>query len=127
MPHKLNDDRRHKFAKARYSVTNWPPFDAALVRRGDLTIWLSEEAIAGWNAPVSGKRGGQPIYSDLAIQTALALRLVLHLPLRQTEGALRSIIGRVRANAPHLAPPDRSGRTDSSADRQHRGEDLRRR
>jgi hypothetical protein len=52
-------------------VTNWPAYDAALVRRGDLTIWLSEEAIAGWSAPVSGKRGGQPVYSDLAIEAAL--------------------------------------------------------
>ncbi|MGE4529436.1 MAG: hypothetical protein AB7D00_13810 [Rhodospirillaceae bacterium] len=24
MPNKLNDDRRHKFAKAKYRVTNWP-------------------------------------------------------------------------------------------------------
>jgi transposase len=92
MPHKLNDDRRHKFPKAKYRVTNWPDYDAALVRRGDLTVWLTEEAVAAWHAPLSGKRGGQPIYSDLAIETALALRLVLHLPLRQTEGALRSII-----------------------------------
>jgi len=32
-----------------------------------------------------------PIYSDIAIETGLALRLVLHQPFRQTEGALRSI------------------------------------
>jgi transposase len=92
MPHKLNNDRRHKFPKAKYRVTNWPDYDAALIRRGDLTVWLTEEAVAAWHAPASGKRGGQPVYSDLAIETALALRLVLHLPLRQTEGALRSII-----------------------------------
>ena len=35
--------------------------------------------------------GGQPIYSATAIETALALRLVFHQPLRQTEGLLRSI------------------------------------
>ena len=40
MPHKLNDDRRHKFARAKYRVTNWSDYDAALVRRGDLTVWL---------------------------------------------------------------------------------------
>ena len=44
-----------------------------------------------WHAPATGRRGGQPVYSDLAIETGLALRLVLHQPLRQTEGALRSI------------------------------------
>jgi len=67
-------------------VTNWPDYDAALVRRGSLTVWVTEEAVAAWHAPVTGRRGGQPVYSDLAIETGLALRLVLHQPLRQTEG-----------------------------------------
>jgi hypothetical protein len=44
MPNKINDDRRHKFQKMRYRVTNWPQYDAALVRRGDLTVWLTEES-----------------------------------------------------------------------------------
>jgi hypothetical protein len=91
MPYKFNQDRRHKIPKARYRVTNWPQYDAALVRRGDLTIWVTQEAVAAWHAPASGQRGGQPIYSDIAIETGLALRLVLHQPLRQMEGALRSI------------------------------------
>jgi transposase len=54
-------------------------------------VWVAEEAVAAWHAPATGRRGGQPVYSDLAIETGLALRLVLHQPLRQTEGALRSI------------------------------------
>ena len=54
-------------------------------------MWLTEEAIAAWQAPATGKRGGQPIYSAIAIETSLALRLVFHQPLRQTEGLLRSI------------------------------------
>jgi hypothetical protein len=62
-----------------------------LVRRGSLTIWLTDEAIAAWQAPATGKRGGQPVYSAIAIETSLALRLVFHQPLRQTEGLLRSI------------------------------------
>ena len=93
MPYKFNKDRRHKIPKAKYRVTNWPEYDAALVRRGSLTIWVTEEAMAAWHAPATGKRGGQTIYSDIAIETGLALRLVLHQPLRQTEGALRSIVG----------------------------------
>jgi hypothetical protein len=51
MPYKLNDDRRYKFPKAKYRVTNWPDYEAALVRRGDLTVWLTEEAVAAWYAP----------------------------------------------------------------------------
>jgi hypothetical protein len=32
-PYKFTEGHRHKFAKARYRVTNWPDNDAALVRR----------------------------------------------------------------------------------------------
>jgi hypothetical protein len=91
MPYKFNQARRHKIPKARYRVTNWPEYDAALIRRGHLTVWFTDEAVAAWHAPATGERGGQPIYSDIAIETGLELRLVLHQPLRQTEGALRSI------------------------------------
>jgi hypothetical protein len=38
------------------------------------------------------KRGGQRVYSDLAIETAHTLRLVYKQPLRQTEGLLTSIV-----------------------------------
>ncbi len=91
MPYKFTEGRRHKFSKARYRVTNWPEYDAALVRRGSLTVWFTEEAVAAWHAPASRERGGQPLYSAIAIETGLALRLVFHQPLRQTEGLLRSI------------------------------------
>jgi len=91
MPYKFNESRRHKIPKVKYRVTNWPEYDVALVRRGSLTVWMTEEAIAAWQAPATGKRGGQPIYSAIAIETSLALRLVFHQPLRQTEGLLRSI------------------------------------
>jgi Transposase DDE domain len=58
---------------------------------GGEAIWFTEEAVAAWRAPATGERGGQPIYSATAIETGLALRLVFHQPLRQTEGLLRSI------------------------------------
>ena len=54
-------------------------------------MWLAPDAIATWEAVGVGKRGGQRQYSDLAIETALTLRLIFHLPLRQTEGFLTSI------------------------------------
>src|SRR5271169_4769961 len=91
MPYTFNESRRHKIPTAKYRVTNWPEYDAALVKRGSLTVWFTQEAVAAWQAPATGKRGGQPIYSSLAIKTGLALRLVFHQPLRQTEGLLRSI------------------------------------
>ena len=103
MPYKFNENRRHKIPTARYRVTNWPDYDAALVRRGSLTVWFTEEAIEAWHAPATGRRGGQPIYSAIAIETGLALRLVFHQPLRQTEGLLRSIADVLEVN---IAIPD---------------------
>ena len=79
--------------KTKYRVKNWPAYDFALRERGDLTVWLDEEAICAWKAPPSGRPGGPRKYSDLAIVTSLSLRAVFHLPLRQTEGFVASLIG----------------------------------
>jgi hypothetical protein len=83
--------RVHPTYKTKYRVRNWASYDRALVRRGDVTVWLSLEAIAAWKPAGVGRRGGQRKYSDLAIETALTLRLVFSLPLRQTEGFLSSL------------------------------------
>jgi hypothetical protein len=91
MPYKFNESRSHKIPKARYQMTNWAEYDAALVRQGSLTVWFTEEVVAAWHAPATGERGDQPVYSAIAIETSSALRLVFHQPLRQTEGLLRSI------------------------------------
>ena len=72
--------------KTQYRVANWASYDRALVGRGDVTLWVSPEAIATWEPVGVGTRGGQQKYSDVAIETALTLRLLFHLPLRQTEG-----------------------------------------
>ena len=68
-------------------------------QRRDVTVWLSSEAIAAWTPRRSGRRGGQRRYSDLAIETALTLRLLYHLPLRQAEGFLHALFGMMRLNA----------------------------
>ncbi len=82
---------QYKHAKSQYRVSNWPEYEAGLQRRGDLTIWLSDTALDAWRAPASGRPGGQRRYADIAIEAALTIRMVFHLPLRQTEGFLRSV------------------------------------
>ena len=67
MPHKFNVARRHKFDKAQYRVINWAEYNESQRQRGDLTIWVSEEAQSVWSAPRRTSRGGQWRYSDLAI------------------------------------------------------------
>src|SRR3984957_460465 len=91
MPYKHNQSRRHKIEKARYKVTNWPEYNKALRQRGDITIWFTEEALAAWRPAKTGARGRPQEYSDLAIETALFIRQVFHLPLRQTEGFMNSL------------------------------------
>jgi hypothetical protein len=83
--------RQYKYAKKPYRVRNWLEYEAGLRRRGDLTIWFSEDAIKRWTAPASGRPGGQRVYARIAIETALTIRMVFHLALRQTEGFLRSL------------------------------------
>jgi IS5 family transposase len=73
--------------------------------RGSLTVWFSAEAIEGWRAAPRTTRGGQPWYSPLAILTALTLRSVFRLALRQTEGLIGSILHLLGLD---LAVPDHS-------------------
>jgi hypothetical protein len=43
-----------------------------------------------WHAEASGRRGGQAVYSDAAIQACLTIRVLFGLPLRQTTGFVAS-------------------------------------
>ena len=85
--------RVHPTYKTKYRVANWASYDRALVGRGDITLWVTPEAIDTWEPVGVGTRGGQQKYSDVAIETALTLRLLFHLPLRQAEGFLQSLFG----------------------------------
>jgi hypothetical protein len=93
MPHKFNAARRDKIPKQKHRVTNWAEYNEGLRRRGDLTVWISEEALALWSAPPRATPGGQPVYSDLAIELCLTFGMVFKQPLRQTQGLMRSIAG----------------------------------
>ena len=76
MPHKFNAARRHKFPKKRYRVTNWAEYTEILRRRGDLTIWVTDDTLKQWRAPRRTTPGGQPKYSNIAIETCLTLRTI---------------------------------------------------
>src|SRR3569833_3888595 len=105
MPHKANAARRHHIPRPKRRVTNWSEYNEALRQRGSLTVWLTEDAIAAWTAAPRTTPGGQPHYSDLAITTALTLRVVFRLALRQTEGLIGSLLQLLDLN---LAVPDHS-------------------
>jgi IS5 family transposase len=100
MPFKFIEAQRHHIPKARHRVRNWPDYDRGLVRRGDIRVWLSEDAIAGWRAACRTTPGGQRRFSNLAIETTLMLGAVMRLPLRQTEGFVCSLLEIMRISLP---------------------------
>ena len=82
----------HPKYRTKYSVKNWSEYEQGLRDRGDVTIWFGEDAISGWVPRGNRSRGAQRRYSDLAIETALTLGILFHLPLRQTEGFVGSVL-----------------------------------
>ncbi len=95
---------QYKYAKPPYRIRNWPEYEAGLRRRGHLTIWFSDDAIKSWRAPTSGTPGGQRIYANIAIEAAMTIRMVYHLPLRQTEEFLLSLAEKLDLNIPIVEP-----------------------
>ncbi len=87
--------------KAAYKVTNWKQYNESLVRRGDITLWFDEQAIAAWeHANDEVKRGRPFVYSDTAIECLLMLRELFRLPYRQTEGLGRALVQLMNVEVP---------------------------
>ena len=84
--------RSRRRSQVVYRVRNWPAYDAGLQQRGSLTVWFTPQAVEAWYYQGPRQRGAQYTFSEVAIQTALILRLLYHLPLRQTEGFVASIL-----------------------------------
>src|ERR1019366_5483394 len=106
----FNAEQAQQFAPPPYSQDEVPGdelggYDAGLRRRGSLTLWVTPEVLDGWQAARRTTPGGQSIYSGLAIETGMMLRLAFHLALRQTEGLMVSIF--VLLGVP-LSTPDHS-------------------
>jgi hypothetical protein len=71
--------------KATYRICNWNKYNKALIKRGSLTFWFDEEAIAAWyEEGRTGRQGCPRTYSDVAIQCTLTLR--------GTQGLLESLL-----------------------------------
>ena len=83
-----------KKQKQRYRIRNWREYNAALVGRGSLTVWIDQGVAARWlEAHKSGRRGASLTYSDAAIQAILVLKAVYGLPLRGAQGFAGSVLG----------------------------------
>jgi IS5 family transposase len=84
---------KKKNTKGNYRLRNWKQYNKALVQRGSLTLWVSDEMLTLWhNQQKTGKRGRSDTYSDIAISCMATLKEVFHLPLRAAQGLLTSIL-----------------------------------
>ena len=84
---------QYKHAKQKkYHVRNWAEYNEGLRRRGDLTVWFDEEAIANWKADKTGKPGGCLRCLLLVMCTHPFAKKALTLHLARSEGHERDFI-----------------------------------
>lgn len=88
-------------SKIAYRVKNWSKYNQALIKRGSLTVWIEDEAIANWkSSEINSGKGRPKTYSDAAIETAITLRTLWKIPLRMAQGLLQSIFQLMKIELP---------------------------
>lgn len=86
------DNQNSDKSKTKYQILNWSAYNQALVNRGDISIYFSDEVLDNWYSDLPAQRGAQFIYSDLCIETFLMLKVVFKLAYRQTRGFGKSLL-----------------------------------
>ena len=86
-----NEKKTNSCRKELYRVQNWSEYDRALVKRGSLTVWISDDFEETWFYKGPSQRGSQFDYIAQAKEIMLTVKNVFHLPNRATEGFLRSL------------------------------------
>ena len=90
----------HSRPKTLYRVKNWSEYDKALIERGSITFWISDDFERTWRHTGEKQRGSQFDYSDQAILVMLTIKEVFHLTNRGVEGFVRSIFRMMKINLP---------------------------
>ncbi len=95
---------KHKKTQSRpktlYRVKNWSEYDKALVQRGSLTFWLSDDFEKTWRYAGEQQRGSQFDYSEQAILLMLTVKEIFHLTNRGVEGFMRSVFQLLNIDLP---------------------------
>jgi Transposase DDE domain len=97
---------KNKNTKPSYHIRNWKQYNSSLVGRGSLTVWFDPKSLHHWINLIKPSGRGRPLlYADAAILCCLIIREVYHLPLRQTQGLVRSIIQllQIKLPVPHYS------------------------
>lgn len=85
----------------KYHITNWSKYNQALINRGNICFWISQEVIDNWQSKEHTREKGRPeTYSDGALLAILALKSVFKLSLRMLVGFVRSIFYSMNLSIP---------------------------
>lgn len=80
------DEQQRQEPKGKYRVKNWPAYNAGLIARGDVTIWMEPDLWQRDAEAGAAKRGRPRLYTDAVVQMLLGLKQVFRLPLRALQG-----------------------------------------
>ncbi|AQV92601.1 IS5 family transposase [Cupriavidus necator] len=94
------DEHKTREPKGIYRVRNWSAYNAGLIARGDVTIWIDRGVLKQEPAAGSLNRGRPRVYSDAVIQMLLGLKQVFRLPLRALQGFAHSVRALAFADLP---------------------------
>ena len=88
MPNKYPEKKGWNVPKQKYKLTNWSEYNKALRRRGDITVWLSDDTISQWYKTdrVYDGTGAPRLYTDFAIITCHEIRFSLQATLTGVPG-----------------------------------------
>lgn len=78
--------------KKKYKITNWREYNESLKQRGRVTLWLDEKIQKDWVIiEKTGKKVASLYYTDKFIEFMVTISKVFKLPLRATEGFVKSL------------------------------------
>ena len=72
----------NKSSPARYRMMFWSSYNASLLKRDSLLIWVDKELT--WRVPRESRPGRPSVFSDAATQFCLSIKVLFKLPRPQT-------------------------------------------
>jgi hypothetical protein len=85
------DTSKRAEPKGKYRIKNWSQYNAGLIARGDVTMWIDPDLFASPPELDEPARGRPCVYSDALVQMLLGLKQVFRLPLRALQGFAQSL------------------------------------
>ncbi|WP_455290010.1 transposase, partial [Cupriavidus necator] len=85
------DEHKTREPKGVYRVRNCRAYNAGLIARGDVMMWIDRSVLKQEPEAGSLDRGRPRVYSDAVIQMLLGLKQVFRLPLRALQGFAHSV------------------------------------